>query len=508
MQQENEQVGLGDPRELPQKLRAILGNRFISDPLPTLNWGALLLRAFGFRAPSAEEARLLEGFIETNMTDQAEMTGLTVAAGLEIDISLFKSTGGKEEFRGSTRAATEKIEIFALQKSKTFVAVVRTEARGETVKEFIKKLWTEKLKKQITPEREEAEQRETDVTNKKRKETDNLILIPDDDGDQNRGKKMTLMQKIPILAEISEEAFKHFSTEVQQYQSEWGWTNSIAFSIKAKVEKLWNMGKGAKWSEADKETKVEFLSNMQEVIRRAAGQFRSERIMIEDPMLRWSEGAIDWDNLAEQIEEREYEGQANCRAVTQMFKNTNYYIDVQREMSTIRKADLEMADPLLLSISMAKRAVQLVDQEGKEDATGAGSFYGLNQSPKSWYDTHQRNFKKKIFLGRGNGAGIDATRQKGKGDIAITCFKCGGVGHLKKDCPSTEKKRSLEEVVCFVCGLKGHYASTCPTKMQEEEDKEDEDKSKTPGKAMQTRVTFQKKKEANNAVTAVKAADK
>jgi hypothetical protein len=296
MQEERQDgAGIGDPRELPQKLRTTLGNRFISDTLPSLGWGALLLRALGFRMPTVEEVRQLESYVEVN-SDQEGISGGEFARVMGVDITVVKSSGAREEYKSQDPSAA-KIEIFAMLKNKTYVAVIPSEARQGTVKGYIRTLGTKPLRAQ-TPEDEVEGQRETEVASKKRKEPDNLILIPDDDnGEQYRGKKMTLMQKIPILAEISEEAFKNFSTEVQQYQSEWGWTNSIAFDIKKKVEKLWNMGQGVKWIEADKETKVEFLSGLQEVIKRAAGQFRSERIMIEDPVLRWSEGSIDWEDL-------------------------------------------------------------------------------------------------------------------------------------------------------------------------------------------------------------------
>ena len=253
-------VGIGDSRELPQKLKTVLGNRSISDPLPSLDWGALMLRALGFRTPTVGEARLLEGFVETNSADQAEISGSTVAMALGVDITLTRSTGAREEFRASNSGAAEKVDIFAIQKSKTFVAVVPTEARQGSVRAFIQTLWARKLQNQLTPEGEGPERLGTAVTHdKKRKELEkDSILILDDDGEEDRGKKRSSMQKIPILAELSEEAFKGFATEVQQYQREWRWSNSIAYNIKQKVERLWNMGQGVKWSEVDKETKVEF----------------------------------------------------------------------------------------------------------------------------------------------------------------------------------------------------------------------------------------------------------
>ena len=318
------------------------------------------------------------------------------------------------------------------------------------------------------------------------------------------------MQKIPILAELTEEAFKSFSMEVQQYQTSWVWSSSIAYNIKKKVERLWEMGQGKKWMEVDQSTKVEFLLGMQAVIKRAAGHIKSERIMIEDPMLRWSEGLIDWEDICEQIEDRDLEGQAICRAVTLMFRDTKYYGEVQREMSTIRKSDLNVADPLLISISMAKRAVHLVDQEGGGadlEKPNRMIYYGMQQSSKKWYDN------KKIFSKKGYDTGLPDLEGVTNGNGELGCYKCGGFGHIKRDCPSRDKeatprRKPIEEVVCFICGLKGHYASSCPSKMPEDEGKEEETKRAAPGKTMQTKVTFQTKKGTNNAVTAVQAATK
>ena len=109
---QEDQVGIGDARELPQKLRTALGNRFVSDPISSLEWGALLLRAFGFRSPTAEEARLLEGFVETNSEDLAILSGETAAASMEVDITIVKSTGQKEEYKRIN--AVQKVEIFAI----------------------------------------------------------------------------------------------------------------------------------------------------------------------------------------------------------------------------------------------------------------------------------------------------------------------------------------------------------------------------------------------------------
>lgn len=65
------------------------------------------------------------------------------------------------------------------------------------------------------------------------------------------------------------------------------------------------------------------------------------------------------------------------------------------------------------------------------------------------------------------GPTVSLPQQKKKNQGTVTCFKCGGVGHVSKNCPSRVPSQ-MKEIKCFGCNEPGHVVAACPRRSKNE----------------------------------------
>ncbi|KAF8044483.1 hypothetical protein N665_9810s0001, partial [Sinapis alba] len=107
---------------------------------------------------------------------------------------------------------------------------------------------------------------------------------------------------------------------------------------------------------------------------------------------------------------------------------------------------------------LVERAVNVEEAISAERASASHSA-----PPRRPYVPLQHQASSVMQRGRG-GRVFRGGRSGGSRPRTPTCFSCGQLGHVRRDCPSEGQFRPAvpSYVTCFTCGERGHYATSCP----------------------------------------------